>query len=200
MASVGGWSHLVASAAMVSRSALLTPSWNMAHSACISISFAVRVPVLSAHSAVMLARSSIAESLVTIVSQPASLRPASASMVVHTTRRAMGTEAMSSMMTNPRAWNTSSRLARRAANMATMHAALAQTILSVSRMIMRSNLDSLPAAWKSSAAVRPRYVPAPVAVTTAAASPLVTVEPISACSPALTVTGSDSPVSGAWST
>mmetsp|Transcript_26240 Transcript_26240/g.89739 ORF Transcript_26240/g.89739 Transcript_26240/m.89739 type:complete len:383 (-) Transcript_26240:885-2033(-) len=95
-ASFGGSFHFVPSAAASSTSSLVTPAVKVGMSSCSTILFSVRVPVLSDARMSMPASSSTALSLATIAFSSASTPHPIASVVMHTTRMAMGTLATSS--------------------------------------------------------------------------------------------------------
>mmetsp|Transcript_24320 Transcript_24320/g.79342 ORF Transcript_24320/g.79342 Transcript_24320/m.79342 type:complete len:258 (-) Transcript_24320:512-1285(-) len=96
-ASRGGSHHLAAMAALMRTSSRVTPAVKMGRSSWSSILLRVRVPVLSLHKMVMPASSSMDERRATIAFSCASSWQPSASVVVHTTRMAIGMEAMRMM-------------------------------------------------------------------------------------------------------
>jgi len=99
-ASFGGSHHFAASAAIFRTSARSTPGVNVGKSSCSIILFSVSVPVLSEHRMVMPASSSTEDRRATMAFSAASSWHPSASVVVHTTRSAMGMDATSSTTLN----------------------------------------------------------------------------------------------------
>mmetsp|Transcript_32622 Transcript_32622/g.61318 ORF Transcript_32622/g.61318 Transcript_32622/m.61318 type:complete len:226 (+) Transcript_32622:1742-2419(+) len=176
-ASLGGSRHLVASAAATSTSLLDTPSTKSGISFCNLILLRVSVPVLSEHSTVMAARSSTAESRVTIAFSSASARQPRAMVVVHTTRMAMGMEATSSTTQKAVTPRNGSPLAMRKKKVMTTSTTPVDVIASVMRCSSSSKFPG-PPAWLMRHAVFPKNVSEPVAYTSASISPRVHVDPI----------------------
>mmetsp|Transcript_24214 Transcript_24214/g.52064 ORF Transcript_24214/g.52064 Transcript_24214/m.52064 type:complete len:465 (-) Transcript_24214:326-1720(-) len=199
MASLAGSFHLAARQAASSTSRRVMPAVHMGKSSCSSILFMVSVPVLSEQSMFMEASSSMEVRRDTMAFSSASMRQPSAIVDVHTTCIAMGMEAMRSTTAKAMACRTSSPLRRRYPRTMPVRMKLTQRR---PKVIWRMTFWKWPCSSTEAimAAVLPKKVSPPVAVTMASISPRVTLEPILALSPQWRVTGSDSPVSAAWST
>mmetsp|Transcript_10250 Transcript_10250/g.29257 ORF Transcript_10250/g.29257 Transcript_10250/m.29257 type:complete len:247 (+) Transcript_10250:1716-2456(+) len=121
-----------------------------------------------------------------------------AMVVVDTTGRAMGIDAITSTTAKPRAWRNVSPLTRRTMRQMPTTTSATETMVF---MIVKSTFWK----WGTSltlwimAAVLPKYVFAPVSATMASHSPWITWDPILAFCPCSNVTGRDSPVKAAWS-
>ena len=98
-ASLGGSFQRAASAAKRRMSSWVSPAWNTGVCAWMTILFSVSVPVLSLHSMLMPASSSMAASRDTMALRPDSSRLPSAIVVVVTTSMAIGIDATSSTTT-----------------------------------------------------------------------------------------------------
>mmetsp|Transcript_17426 Transcript_17426/g.57053 ORF Transcript_17426/g.57053 Transcript_17426/m.57053 type:complete len:210 (+) Transcript_17426:1775-2404(+) len=194
--SAGGSHQRVASAAAVRTSTRVRPSRKTGISGCTSILPSVSVPVLSKHKTSIPARSSTAPRRVTMMPSLANLLAPSASVVEHTTCIATGVEATNNMTQKLRAPRSSSPRMRRNTRQTTTIAPDSAVRLPVRAVRMRSKRPSSPPyrGPAESAAVRPKKVSFPVAITTASASPLSTVVPIFATPPSSNTIGNDSPV------
>mmetsp|Transcript_10185 Transcript_10185/g.35187 ORF Transcript_10185/g.35187 Transcript_10185/m.35187 type:complete len:355 (+) Transcript_10185:1443-2507(+) len=199
MASLAGSLHLAARQAASRTSSLVIPAVHMGRSSCSSILFIVSVPVLSEHSMFIDASSSMDVSLDTMAFSSASILHPSAMVDVQTTCMAIGMEAMRRTTAKAMACRTSSPLSRRYPS--TIPVSTNET-QSRPKVIWRMTFWKCPCSSTEAimAAVLPKKVSPPVAVTIASISPLVTLLPILALSPHARVTGRDSPVRAAWST
>mmetsp|Transcript_12500 Transcript_12500/g.34821 ORF Transcript_12500/g.34821 Transcript_12500/m.34821 type:complete len:276 (+) Transcript_12500:3011-3838(+) len=196
MASFAGSLHLAARQAASRTSSLVIPAVHMGRSSCNSILFMVSVPVLSEQSMFMEASSSMEVSLDTMAFSSASILHPRAIVEVHTTCMAIGMDAISRTTAKAMACRTSSPFSRRYPRTMPVSTKLTH---SSPKVIWRMTFWKWPCSSTEAiiAAVLPKKVSPPVAVTMASISPLVTLEPILALSPLDRVTGRDSPVSAA---